>query len=109
MSDAIFDDPEFENDLPQSESELEPETVGQTSDEQPDEADPTNQSATETEVESSKKKFELSLFDAMLLISLLCVTVATLLLVLELRRIDSSFPLSFPWRTSEVLNVLIYK
>jgi hypothetical protein len=106
MSDDIFDEPELENDLPQSDLDREPETVGQTSDErEADEAD--SQSADDQDQSSEKKSFEFSVYDSLLLVSLICVTLATLLLVLELRRIDSSFPFSFPWRTSEVLNVIL--
>jgi hypothetical protein len=107
MSDDIFDEPELENDLTPSELDQEPETVGETSDEQKLDASDADRSEDHDEESTEKKKFEFSVYDTLLLVSLICVTLATLLLVLELRRIDSSFPFSFPWRTSEVLNVLV--
>lgn len=87
MSDPILDDAELENDLMEPESD----SIGQTSE--------------ETSEDGEDKKREFSVYDAMLLVSLICVTLATLLLVFELRRFGN-FPFSFPWRTTEVLNVL---
>lgn len=87
MSDPILDDAELENDVMEPESD----EIGQTSEE-----------ASES---GEDKKREFSVYDAMLLVSLICVSLATLLLVLELRRFGN-FPFSFPWRTTEVLNVL---
>jgi hypothetical protein len=86
-SDPILDDAELENDLMEPESD----SIGQTSEE-----------ASEN---GEDKKREFSVYDAMLLVSLICVALATLLLVLELRRFGN-FPFSFPWRTTEVLNLL---
>ncbi len=57
-----------------------------------------------TSDESSEKKSLLSsmtIFDAMLLIALVCVTLATLNLFFELR-LFGDFPGEFPWRTEEV-------
>lgn len=87
MSDPILDDAELENDLMEPESD----SIGQTSEESSENG------------EDTKRQF--SVYDAMLLVSLICVSLATLLLVLELRRFGN-FPFSFPWRTTEVLNVL---
>ena len=42
---------------------------------------------------------EMTVFDSMLLLALLCATLATLLLFFELREFGK-FPFSFPWRTS---------
>ena len=106
MSDSIFDDAEFENDAVEPESELEPETVGQTSDE--GSAETSEESSPEDVEETTREKPSFSLFDAMLLISLVCVTLATLLLVFELREIDANFPFGgFPWRTTDV-NTLMF-
>ncbi len=88
MSDPILDDSEQDGDFLEPESDL----VGQTSEEASQSSD-------------DKKKREFSIYDAMLLISLICVALATLLLVIELRRFGN-FPFSFPWRTTEVLNLL---
>lgn len=88
MSDPFLDDPELENDLLEPDSDA----VGQTSDETSDTGE-------------DKKKREFSVYDAMLLVSLICVALATLLLLLELRSFGN-FPFSFPWRTTEVLNLL---
>jgi hypothetical protein len=87
MSDPILDDADLENDLMEPESD----SIGQTSEE-----------ASEN---GEDQKREFSVYDAMLLVSLICAALATLLLVLELRRFGN-FPFSFPWRTTEVLNLL---
>ena len=87
MSDPILEDAELENDVMEPESD----SVGQTSEEASD--------------ESTDKKREFSIYDAMLLVSLICIGMATLLLIFELRRFGN-FPFSFPWRTDEVLNML---
>ena len=87
MSDPILDDAALENDVIESDSDL----VGQTSEE-----------ASEN---GEDKKREFSIYDAMLLVALICIALATLLLILELRRFGN-FPFSFPWRTTEVLNML---
>ena len=84
MSDPILEDAELENDVMEPESDL----VGQTSEEASD--------------ESSDNKRDFSIYDAMLLVALICIGMATLLLIFELRRFGN-FPFSFPWRTDEVL------
>ena len=43
---------------------------------------------------------EMTVYDSMLLVALLCATLATFLLFFELREFGN-FPFSFPWRTSE--------
>lgn len=43
----------------------------------------------------------LNVWDVMMFISLICVIVACLLLVLELRSF-SDFPFSYPWKTTDV-------
>ena len=57
---------------------------------------------TSDESSESKKSIlaDLTIFDAMLLISLVCATLATLILFFELRDFGN-FPFSFPWRTTE--------
>ena len=57
---------------------------------------------TSDESSESKKSIlaDLTIFDAMLLISLVCATLATLILFFELRDFGN-FPFSFPWRTNE--------
>ena len=52
-----------------------------------------------------KKSFlkSFTVFDGLLLISLICVSLATLFLFLELNKFGS-FPGGFPWRTTEFLN-----
>ena len=44
----------------------------------------------------------MTIFDAMLIVSLICIALATLILFFELRGFGT-FPGGFPWRTSEVL------
>ncbi len=41
----------------------------------------------------------MTIYDAMLLVSLICVALATLLLLVELRTFGD-FPFGFPWRTN---------
>lgn len=48
------------------------------------------------------KKSKFNVWDTMLLVSLVCVAVACMLLVFELRNF-SNFPFSFPWNTSEAI------
>lgn len=48
----------------------------------------------------NNKKFAFSVWDAMLLISMLCVITACILLVFELRNF-SNFPFSYPWNVSD--------
>ncbi|MDE0936664.1 MAG: hypothetical protein OSA89_12165 [Mariniblastus sp.] len=55
----------------------------------------------ETDQDGEEKKSllsKLTVFDAMLLVALLCATTATLLMLLELRGFGE-FPSEFPWRT----------
>jgi hypothetical protein len=52
----------------------------------------------ETAKKSRLKGF--TIYDSMLLVALLCATLATLLLFFELRDFGN-FPFSFPWKTSE--------
>ena len=87
MSDPILDAAELENDAIEPESD----SIGQTSEE-----------ASEN---GEDKEREFSIYDAMLLVSLICVALATLFLIFELRQFGN-FPFSFPWRTTEVLNLL---
>lgn len=42
----------------------------------------------------------MTIFDGMLLVALICASLATLFLFFELREFGS-FPFSFPWRTNE--------
>lgn len=60
--------------------------------------------AVETQVDSKdeKKKQAFNVWDAMLLISLVCVVVACLFLVFELRSF-SNFPFSYPWNVSDAI------
>lgn len=57
---------------------------------------------TSNELDSEKKSLlaSMTIYDAMLLVSLICVGLATLLLLVELRTFGD-FPSSFPWRTGE--------
>lgn len=103
MSDSLFDDELQDEGF--DVDEVESDEIGMTSDESPKE-DAGDDSADEGDVEeTSKKKAKFSVFDAMLLVALICVTAATVILVFELRKFGN-FPFSFPWRTSEFLNVL---
>lgn len=62
-----------------------------------DSNDPSQVGQTSSEAEDSgSKKRSLNVWDAMLLVSLLCICLACILLVLELRTF-SDFPSSFPW------------
>ncbi len=65
------------------------ESIGQTSDEldQP---------------KTKSKLLDMNVFEVMLLISLICVSLATILLAFELRTFGD-FPFGFPWRTDEFL------
>jgi hypothetical protein len=92
-SQSVFDDE------PMGELSGEGEEVGMTSDEASDDTDSADEAA-------KKDKFTLNLYDAMLMISLVCITLATLFLVFELRTFGD-FPGGFPWRTSE-LNTLMF-
>lgn len=48
--------------------------------------------------DNADKKNSFNVWNAMLLIATICILVACLLLVLELRQF-SNFPFSFPWNT----------
>jgi hypothetical protein len=52
--------------------------------------------------EADDKSISFSIYDAMLGISLICVALAIVLLVIELRGFGN-FPFVFPWKTSDVL------
>lgn len=67
--------------------ELSGDEVGLTSDEAGDDQGSLFQSMT--------------IFDTLLLVSLICIGMATLMLLFELRTFGD-FPLSFPWRTNEL-------
>jgi len=66
------------------------EATGQTSDE------------AETQSRKTSKLLDMNVFEVMLLISLVCVSLATILMLLELRTFGD-FPGGFPWRTDEFL------
>ena len=67
--------------------------VGQTSDE-------ANLDGDSTKREKAQKALQaFNVYNAMLLISLICIAVAIFLMYLEL----TSFPGAYPWRTDEVL------
>lgn len=60
---------------------------------------------TSEETSGNEKKSllaSMTIFDAMLIVSLVCIALATLILFFELRGFGT-FPGGFPWRTSEVL------
>ena len=103
--DSLFDQSDESQSLFADESVEElagDDEVGMTSEEAP--ADELDES---TDADAAKKKgLSLNLYDAMLLISLVCITLATLFLVFELRTFGD-FPGGFPWRTSE-LNTLMF-
>ena len=77
--------------------------VGMTSQEAPASAAPAETASVDS---GSRKKKSLlksfTVFDGLLLISLICVSLATLFLFLELNKFGS-FPSEFPWRTNEFL------
>ena len=52
--------------------------------------------------EKTKSKYEMTVYDVMLLISLVCVSLAILLMLIELSSFGNLFS-GFPWRTEEVL------
>ena len=67
--------------------------IGSTSDEMNEGGDPTKR-------EQAKKALQkFNIYNAMLLISLVCIAVAIYLMFVEL----TSFPGAYPWRTDEVL------
>ena len=47
-------------------------------------------------------RFKMNIYDAMMLISLICVVLASMMLLFELRNFGD-FPGGFPWRTEEAL------
>lgn len=53
--------------------------------------------------ETSKRKFSISIFDAILGVSLICIALAIVLLIFELRTF-APWPAANPWNTSEILN-----
>jgi hypothetical protein len=74
--------------------EAEGDAVGSTSDE-------VEQTSEESSEEKESLLQSMSIYDAMLLVSLICVAVATLLLFFELNTFGD-FPGGFPWRTNEL-------
>ncbi|MDC0265962.1 hypothetical protein OAK32_02665, partial [Mariniblastus sp.] len=65
------------------------------------ESDEVGLTSEETDQDGEEKKSflsKLTVFDAMLLIALLCVSAATVLMFMELRTFGD-FPREFPWRT----------
>ena len=59
-------------------------------------------SAEAESTEEKKSKYEMTVYEVMLLISLVCVTLSILLLLIELSSFGNLFS-GFPWRTEEVL------
>jgi len=66
---------------------------------------PTDNDSVDDSGPGKKKSFlkSFTIFDGLLLISLICVSLATLFLFLELNKFGS-FPGGFPWRTTEFLS-----
>lgn len=100
---------------------LEPDSggeIGKTSDESPIESDAADAADAELEGDDSsepddatedsedepvkKSRFKMSVYETMLLLSLIFVTVATVLLVLELKQDFGGYPWEYPWRTTDV-------
>ena len=90
MSDII----EGADELLDESVEAEGSAVGSTSDE-------VGQTSDENNEEKESLLQTMTIYDAMLLVSLICVAVATLLLLFELRTFGD-FPGGFPWRTNEL-------
>ena len=61
-------------------------------------ADQIGLSSDETANKKESLLASMTIYDGMLLVALLCATLATLFLFLELREFGN-FPFSFPWRT----------
>ena len=99
MSDNILDaDDMFDESADVAESVgQEADQVGKTS----GESDP-GSSADDSSEEKKSLISSFTLFDSMLLVGLICVSLATLFLFLELNEFGK-FPGSFPWRTNEFL------
>jgi hypothetical protein len=71
-------------------------------------AEPTDDEVGLTSEETGEEKKKsllasMTIFDAMLIVSLICIGLATILLFFELREFGA-FPGGFPWRTTEILN-----
>jgi len=100
MSENILDADDLFDDSADVESsgEESAQEVGKTSDESSN--DPEGAADSSDEKKSLLSGF--TLFDSMLLIALICVSLATLLLLVELNTFGK-FPGSFPWRTNEFL------
>lgn len=82
----------------QGSNELVDETAGSVDDQ-------VGMTSDESEVGENQKKSllaSMTIFDAMLVVSLICIAMATLILFFELRDFGT-FPGGFPWRTSEIL------
>lgn len=92
MSDILEADDAFSDD---NVDEFANDQIGMTSKEASDSVD------AGSDVTVKKKKPKFTVFDAMLLASLLCVTLATLVLFLELNKFGSILDGDFPWRVSE--------
>ena len=100
MSENILDaDDMFDEsaDVAESVGEEVAEQVGKTS----EETDP-GSAADDSSEEKKSLLSSFTLFDSMLLVGLICVSLATLVLFLELNEFGK-FPGSFPWRTNEFL------
>ena len=52
--------------------------------------------------DDAKSSVSFSIYDGMLAISLVCIAIAIMLLIMELRTFGN-FPFVFPWNTAEVL------
>ncbi len=71
--------------------------------EMPDDSEAIGQTSDELDQPTTKSKLlDMNVFEVMLLISLICVSLATILLAFELRAFGD-FPFGFPWRTDEFL------
>ena len=92
IDDGLIDDGLIEGDASAPESD----ELGKTSDENP------LDSATAADVDPAEDpKRQFSVFDAMLLISLVCISLATVLLLFALRNYGD-FPFAFPWNVSDI-------
>ena len=97
-ADDLFDQAEMLDPVEEV-AETASDEIGMTSQEAPD-------APVEAGSDSAKKRSLLksfSVFDGLMLISLVCIFLATVLLFLELSRFGSLAD-GFPWRTTEFLN-----
>lgn len=96
MSDILEADDMFDESA-EAAGEVVDDQVGMTSEEAGDSTD-----ADQSETEKKKSKLSgFSIYDSMLLVSLICVSLATLVLFLELNKFGSILEGEFPWRASE--------